>query len=232
MAALARWLWIFTGVLLVTQIGQRTAGDSWIANSQHAARNQIPQSGATHAQQLPQSTLRPSVLDPCAHAQRSEPKANGADRAPEAFGNFRDWFVAGQIQESFVVLFQPWTREWSMKRAVAIGLLQVLFCGRNCQRWRPSQLSYASPAISALPPRHQFEDFVDGVVLLLRAEFDASHQKLVNGWQQARVDCGLASNVLDNARHTQNRAASQRAVTGLTTNEAETRITPTPPRSA
>ena len=119
-----------------------------------------------------------------------------------------------------------------MKRAVAICLLQVLFCRRNCQRRRPSQLSYASPAISALPPRDQFEDFVDGVVLLLRAEFDTSHEELVNGWQQARVDCGLASNVLDNARHIQNRAASQRAVTGLTTNKAETRITPTLPRSA
>src|SRR5581483_287495 len=119
-----------------------------------------------------------------------------------------------------------------MKRAVAIVLLQVLFCGRNCQRRCSSQLSYAPPAVSALPPRHQFEDFVDGVVLLLGAEFDASHQELVNGWQEARVDCGLASNVLDNARHIQNRAASQRAVTGLTTNDAETRITPTPPRSA
>ena len=119
-----------------------------------------------------------------------------------------------------------------MKRAVAIGLLQVLFCGRNRQRRCPSQLSYAPPAVSALPPRHQFEDFVDGVVLLLRTEFDASDQKLINGWQQTRVDCGLASNVLDNARHIQNRAASQRAVTGLTTNEAETRITPTLPRSA
>ena len=102
-----------------------------------------------------------------------------------------------------------------MESAVAIDLFQILFCGRNRERWRPSQLSYAPPAVSALPPRHQFEDFVDGVMLLLRAEFDASHEELVNGWQQARVDYGLASNVLDNARHIQNRAASQRSVIGL-----------------
>jgi hypothetical protein len=66
----------------------------------------------------------------------------------------------------------------------------------------------------------------------LGTEFDAGDQELIYGWQQARVDSGLASNVLDNARHIQNRAASQRAVTGLTTNEAETRIAPRPPRSA
>jgi hypothetical protein len=69
-------------------------------------------------------------------------------------------------------------------------------------------------------------------VLLLRTEFDACDQKLIYDWLQARVRCRLASNVLDNARHIRNRAASQRAVTGLTTNESETRIDPTLQRSA
>jgi hypothetical protein len=119
-----------------------------------------------------------------------------------------------------------------MERAVAVGLLQILFWGRNCQSRRSPQLPYAAPAVAALPSRHQFEDFVDRVVLLLRTEFDASDQKLIYSRLQARVDYGLASNVLDNARHIQNRAASQRAVTGVTINESETRITPTLPRSA
>lgn len=110
-----------------------------------------------------------------------------------------------------------------MKIAVAIGLLRVLFRGRNCQCRRPPQLSYAPPTIPALPPRHQFEDFVDGVMLLLGAEFDARDEKLINGGQQARAGHCLASNVFDNARHIQNRAASQRAVhTTVTTNGAGT----------
>jgi 2-polyprenyl-6-hydroxyphenyl methylase/3-demethylubiquinone-9 3-methyltransferase len=50
-----------------------------------------------------------------------------------------------------------------MKGAVAIAVLRVLLFGGGCQCWRPTQLSYAAPAVSALPPRHQFEDFVDGV---------------------------------------------------------------------
>ncbi len=219
-------------VVLVVQIGQRTAGDSRITNSQHAARNEVPESSTTHTQQLPQSTLRPSVFDPSAHPQGPKTEAHSTHRPAETFGNFRDRFVAGQIQESFVVLFQPWTREWPMKGAVAIAVLRVLLCAGGCQCWRPSQLPYAPPAISSLPSRHQFEDFVDCVVLLLRTEFDASDQKLIYDWLQARVRCRLASNVLDNARHIQNRAASQRAVTGVTIHESETRITSTLQRSA
>jgi len=96
-----------------------------------------------------------------------------------------------------------------MKGAVTIDLLQIRILGRNRQCRRSPQLSYAPPAVAALPSRHQFEDFVDGVVLFLRTEFDASHEELIDGWQQPRIDRRLGSNVLDNARHTQNRAASQ-----------------------
>jgi calcineurin-like phosphoesterase family protein len=42
-----------------------------------------------------------------------------------------------------------------MERAVAVGLLQILFWGRNCQRRRSPQLSYAPPAVAALPSRYR-----------------------------------------------------------------------------
>jgi len=90
-------------VLLFVQLGQGTAGDTGIANAQHAARNQMPQPCTAHPQQFPQATLRPSVFDPSARTQSTKTEAHSADRAPEAFGNFRDWFVAGKIQK-FVVI--------------------------------------------------------------------------------------------------------------------------------
>jgi hypothetical protein len=105
-----------------------------------------------------------------------------------------------------------------MKRAVAIGLSRVLLWGRTCQGRRSPQLSYAPPAVAALPSRHQFEDFVDRVVLFLRTEFDARDEELIDDWQQSRIARRLGSNVLDNARHTQNGAASQRASRASTIN--------------
>jgi hypothetical protein len=66
-------------------------------------------------------------------------EAHGTDRPTEAFSNLRDRLVSGKIQECVVIFLQPWSGRWPMKRAVAIGFLRVLFCGRNCQRWRPSQ---------------------------------------------------------------------------------------------
>jgi hypothetical protein len=39
-------------VVLLVQLSQGAAGYAWIANSQSAARNQVPESGATHAKQL------------------------------------------------------------------------------------------------------------------------------------------------------------------------------------
>jgi hypothetical protein len=70
-----------------------------------------------------------------------KPTANGTDRATESFSNLRDWLVSGKIHECVVIFLQPSSRRWPMKSAVAIGVLQTLFCGRNRQRWRPSQLS-------------------------------------------------------------------------------------------
>src|SRR6266496_3568742 len=66
-----------------------------------------------------------------------------------------------------------------------------------------AQLSNAAPTVAALPFRCQFEDFVNGVVLLVRPQFDTGDQQLVNGRQKARIDCSWITNLLDCAQHTE-----------------------------
>ena len=119
-----------------------------------------------------------------------------------------------------------------MKRAVVLGFFQILVRVRICQSGRPSQLPYASPAVSALPLRHQLQDLIDGVVLLVGPEFDAGDQKLINSWQQARVEWWLASDVFDNARHTQKRAASQSGLHDTYKKRGRNADYPRAPRSA
>jgi hypothetical protein len=90
-----------------------------------------------------------------------------------------------------------------MTRDVIAGLLRVLDRIRSCQRGSLSQLPDSSPAVSSLPLRHQLEDLVNCFVLLAWSKFDTGDQQLVDGWQQARVDCGLIPRALDNTGHTE-----------------------------
>ena len=91
-----------------------------------------------------------------------------------------------------------------MTGAVISRLLRVLDGIRSCERGSLSQLPDSSPAISSLPLGHQFQDLVDRIVLLAGPELDPGDQQLVDGWQQARVNCRLISNALDDPRHTEN----------------------------
>src|SRR5712692_481145 len=90
-----------------------------------------------------------------------------------------------------------------MKGTVIPGLLQVGSIVERGQRGSPSQLADTSPAVSPLPLRHKLQDLVDRLVLFIRSELDPGNQQLIDGWQQARVDCGLIPRALDNTGHTE-----------------------------
>src|SRR5712691_10074755 len=89
-----------------------------------------------------------------------------------------------------------------MASAVISGLFRVLNRIRSCQRGRLSQLPDSSPAVSSLPLRHQLQDLVDRLVLFARSELDPGDQQLVDGRQQARVDCSLTTSALNKPGHT------------------------------
>src|SRR5271157_3549103 len=90
-----------------------------------------------------------------------------------------------------------------MKRAVVPVLFHGLAVVERCQRGSPSQLPDTFPAVSSLPLWHKLQDLIDRLVLFAGSELDPGDQQLIDGRQQARVDCGLIPSALDNTGHTE-----------------------------